>query len=266
MNRHAMKNNAEIVRVPDAIPVLVAPEDFQRVQEKMSEKRHKAARYKAKQVYLLSGKVMCGACGSPCAGNSRKERPDHPPYASYRCTRRNGTRLCNNKEIRAETLDRAVLDTLANQLFDERLLPELYQRYASFAAEKDKEADALLPALEQQRDAVQRGIDNIVKVITQTGSAALVNQLRSLEEQKAGLDLQIQEQLDIQKSRCPDYSTLSAAFSWAKQLLKEGNLHCVRKIIEQHVDTVQLFPDRIEIVLKIGAFKQSITKEKALLP
>lgn len=178
----------------------------------------------------------------------------------------NGTHLCDNKEIRSETLDHAVLDVLANQLFDEKLLPELYQRYSDFAAEKDKEAGNILPALERQRDDVQKGIDNIVRVITQTGSAALITKLHDLETQKAGLEFQIQTQTEILRSRCPDYDTLKSAFSRAKQMLKAGDLRCIRTIVEQHVDIVRLFSDRIEISLKIGDFLQVVTKEKDSLP
>lgn len=102
-------------------------------------------------------------------------------------------------------------------------------------------------------------------VITQTGSSALAAQLRDLEEQKAGLDLQIQHQLEIQRSRCPDYETLKSAFSKTKELLKTGDLHCVRKVINQHIDSVCLFSDRIEITLQVGQFHQTITRERALL-
>lgn len=266
MNRHSFKDTAEIIRVPNAIPAIVTQEEFERVQEKMNKRRRHSARFKARQIYILSGKVTCGVCGSAYAGNFRKARPDHPAYSSYRCTRRNGAASCSNKEICSETLDRTVLDTLSNHLFDESLLPELYRRYVDFAAEKNAEADNQLPALRKQLETVQRGINNIVGVITQTGSTALSDQLRSLEQQKAGLEIQIKEHLDIQKSRCLDYETMCAAFSEAKQLLKQGNLNCVRKVIEQHIDGVRLFPERIEIILKMDRFQEKVTKEKALLP
>lgn len=266
MNRHAFKNDSEIIRVPDAIPAIITQEEFEQAQAKMAQRRHRSARHKAKQIYLLSGKITCGVCGSAYAGNFRKARPGHPAYASYRCTKRNGATRCHNKEIRSETLDRTVLDTLSNHLFDEALLPELYRRYADFAAEKNAEADNQLPALRKQLETVQRGIDNIVGVITQTGSAALADHLRSLEQQKAGLEIQIEEQLDIQKSRCPDYETMCAAFAEAKQLLKQGNLNCVRKVIEHHIDGVRIFPEHIEIILKMGRFQETVTKERALLP
>lgn len=266
MNRHSFKDTAEIIRVPNAIPAIVTQEEFERVQEKMNKRRCHSARFKARQIYILSGKVTCGMCGSAYAGNFRKARADHPAYSSYRCTRRNGAVICSNKEICSETLDRTVLDTLSNHLFDEALLPELYRRYADFAAEKNAEADNQLPTLRKQLETVQRGINNIVGVITQTGSTALSDQLRSLEQQKAGLEIQIKEHLDIQKSRCPDYETLKSAFSKAKELLKTGDLHCVRKVIDQHVDAVRLFSDRIEITLQVGQFHQTITRERALLP
>lgn len=265
MNRHSFKDTAEIIRVPNAIPAIVTQEEFERVQEKMNKRRRHSARFKARQIYILSGKVTCGMCGSAYAGNFRKARPDHPAYSSYRCTRRNGAASCSNKEICSETLDRIVLDALAHYLFDETLLPELYQRYADFVSQKELEAGDRLPTLYRQLETVQKGINNIVNVITQTGSSALAAQLRDLEEQKAGLDLQIQHQLEIQRSRCPDYETLKSAFSKAKELLKTGDLHCVRKVIDQHIDSVCLFSDRIEITLQVGQFHQTITRERALL-
>lgn len=265
MNRHTFKNDTEIIRVPNSIPAIVTQEEFDRVQAKMLQNKHRPACHKAKQIYLLSGKIKCGVCGSAYAGNFRRARPSHPAYSSYRCTKHNGAVNCKNKEIRSETLDRTVLDTLANRLFDEALLPELYRRYADFAARKEAEVDNQLPALQKQLENVQEGIDNIVGVITQTGSAALVDQLRNLEQQKAGLDLQIQEQMDIQKSRCPDYEKLRTAFASAKRLLKEGNLHCVRRVIEEYIDVVRVFPEYIEIVLKAGLFKETVVKERNLL-
>lgn len=59
---------------------------------------------------------------------------------------------------------------------------------------------------------------------------------------------------------------MCAAFAEAKQLLKQGNLNCVRKVIEHHIDGVRIFPEHIEIILKMGRFQETVTKERALLP
>ena len=69
-----------VIRVPGGMPAIISEEDFHRVQEKMAERRHKSAQFSAKQEYLLSGKITCGVCGNPYAGNSRS------PARAIRCT------------------------------------------------------------------------------------------------------------------------------------------------------------------------------------
>ena len=265
-NRHRLKPDDEIIRIPNAIPALISPQDFAAVQKKMNERRHKTARFKAKHVYLLSGKIICGVCGSPYAGNARKARPDHPLYCSYRCTRRNAKTACRNTEIRAQTLENHVLSLLANQVFDETLLPELYRRYADFAAQKDEEGHRTLCTLSARLDLVQSGFRNIVAVVVETGSAALNEKLRELEMQKAALEFEIRKIQEQQRDNLPDYETLCAAFRKAKQLLQTGELRCAQKVIDQYIEQVTLFPDRIQVEFRLGSFHQCVSTQKELLP
>ena len=71
----------------------------------------------AKEVYLLSGKVICGECGSRYNGMNRPARDRFPQYTSYRCSRKNGSLKCTNSEIKREVIELFVLDKLANYLF-----------------------------------------------------------------------------------------------------------------------------------------------------
>lgn len=265
MNRHKFKPEAEIIRTQNALPALVSPEDFAAVQQKMQQRKHSTGRFKAQQVYLLSGKITCGECGSTFGGNARRPRPDHPLYTSYRCTRRNQTVRCRNREIRSQTLDEYVLHLLANNLFDERLLPELYDRYAAFAAAKDVQTQQQLSAFKTQLETVQSGIDNIVQVVLQTGSAALADKLQELETQKAALQREIQIACDRQKQSCPSYEALQAAFMRAKELLQSGSSQHARRVVEQYVERVVLFTDRIEVHLRIGDFAHVVTTKRELL-
>ena len=112
--RHGEYDPDAVIRIPGGIPAIISEDDFHRVQAKMKERQHKAAKFSAKQEYFLSGKIYCGECGSPYAGNSRKPRPDHPLYISYKCTRRNQRDTkCNNPEINRDKLERLVLERLS---------------------------------------------------------------------------------------------------------------------------------------------------------
>lgn len=172
---------------------------------------------------------------------------------------------CRNREIRSQTLDEYVLHLLANNLFDERLLPELYDRYAAFAAAKDVQTQQQLSAFKTQLETVQSSIDNIVQVVLQTGSAALADKLQELETQKSALQREIQIACDRQKQSCPSYEALQAAFMRAKELLQSGNSQHARRVVEQYVERVVLFTDRIEVHLRIGDFAHVVTTKRELL-
>ena len=74
---------------------------------------------------------------------------------------------------------------------------------------------------------------------------------------------EIQEQ---QRDNLPDYETLCAAFRKAKQLLQTGELRCAQKVIDQYIEQVTLFPDRIQVEFRLGSFHQCVSTQKELLP
>ena len=117
-----------------------------------------------------------------------------------------------------------------------------------------------------QLDRVQSGIDNIVQVVLQTGSAALADKLQELEAQKAALQREIQTACDRQKQSCTSYEALQTAFVRAKELLKSGSSQHVRRVVEQYVERVVLFQDRVEVHLRIGNFQYITATKKELLP
>lgn len=235
-NRHAYKSEDEIIRIEGLVPQIVTPEDFETVQRKMAERRHKAAKYTAKETYLLSGKIICGECGSSFIGNSQRADATHPQYVSYRCTRRNGAVKCTNPSVRREALEQAVTDYISDRLFDESLLPQLIKSYEKFLQEKNREVYAEREQLLAKTGEIDRGIGNIVDVIVNTGSRALTEKLRELETQKAALNIRLNEI----NAGLPEFQVarVAAAFRKGKQMLKSGSAKSRQAIIQQYVDRI----------------------------
>lgn len=136
-NRHLSKPDDEIIKIDGGIPQIISKADFQKVQDKMKERRKKNATYKAKQDYLLSGKLICGICNSTFAGNARKAREGKPLYVSYNCTKKNGKKSCDNFGVKKDFIEEIVLKKLADKVFNEKLLPEIIEKYNEFALSKN---------------------------------------------------------------------------------------------------------------------------------
>jgi site-specific DNA recombinase len=109
------------VRVPGTHEALVSPEDFRRVQERLSDRR---TNYSPRRVsgFLLSGLVRCGSCGNRMIGVSRKQawtrRSDGSEqvasYRYYQCESRTNQGICTYNTHRAEELEEAVRQQLAD--------------------------------------------------------------------------------------------------------------------------------------------------------
>ena len=258
-NHHKNKEDAEIIRIDGGVPAIVSKEDFEKVQVKMSERRRKNASYKAKQEYLLSGKIICGECGSTYAGNSRKPNATHPLYVSYRCTKKNGRVKCKNPEIARDSLEKLVLSMLAEKVFDEGILPDILAKYNKYIQERHSDITGLISSLKGKLAANDKGINNIVNVVMETGSSALNDKLLELEAEKRNLELALDDAYSKLASVRVDAKSLKIAFKRAKQMLISGNLSNKRALIDRYVNSVTVYNDKI--VIEFNIFNEFTVRE-----
>lgn len=258
--RHRRKTDDEVIRIEGGVPQIISEEDFQRASEKMANRQRKSASYRAKQEYLLSGKIQCGECGATYVGNSRKPNPTHPLYVSYRCSKGNGKIKCKNPEIQRDKLEEIVLSRLADKVFSESVLPEILRRYNDYAKEKNTDLTSAIRGTKAKLAETNTGINNIVDVMMKTGSAALAEKLRELEEAKSSLEQLLADQEKQLSGISVSKQKLKQAFNKAKKMLASGTLSNRRAIIDSYIKQITLYKHKIVIEFSITD-TYSITEE-----
>lgn len=264
-NRHQTRNEDEIIRIDGGIPAIVSKEDFFKVQEKMAERKHKSATFKAKQEYLLSGKIKCGECGSTYAGNSRKARENKPLYISYNCVKKNGSIKCKNPGIKRDDIEQLVLERLSTRVFSEDVLPTIIAKYNEYALERNTEYVTVIEELKRKLADTEKGIANIVNIVVSTGSAALADKLKELETDKLHFEKLIKEAEYELSKQSVNEKKIKSAFYKAKQMLKSGTLKNRKAIVEKYVKQVTLYKDSIEIEYVVSntySFMERIPRQK----
>ena len=263
-NRHQTRNDEEVIRIEGGIPQIISKEDFQRVQQKMTSRKHKSASYKARQEYILSGKIRCGCCGSNYCGNARKATDKKPPYISYNCVRKNGSIKCKNPGIKRDVIEQLVLDKLSTTIFSEDVLPDILSKYNEYAISRNTEYVAIIKELKQKLSDTEKGIDNIVNIVVSTGSSALTDKLKELEIKKQQL---MQSLTDAERNMSQlevDEEKLRTAFYKAKHMLKSGTLKNRKAIVEKYVKQIIMYENRIEIEYIVSdtySFKEEVPRE-----
>ena len=216
----------------------------------MKERQHKAAKFSAKQDYLLSGKIFCGQCGSPYVGNSRRPRPDHPLYVSYKCTKINDReKSCKNTEINREKIEKIVLQKLSDVLFDTKVIPSLVKEYNKYIFDKNSEARDKIKIIEKELKTTERKILSTVELLIDTGSQALKNKLKEIEAGAEKLKYELAEAQSEMDSPTYTEDKIIKLFNKAEEKLRSGSLASRRMIIDQYIDKIVMYPDKIEIYI-----------------
>ena len=249
-NNHLDKPIEDQIRIPGGMPKIVDDETFARVQAILtSRKRHR--RQKSKRNYLLTGLVFCGLCGHRYCGDSMQTGKDRKVVGTYACNNRNnhGARICRNQNVRQQPLEELVLRKIEEIVFDESRIPGIVQAYRELCQQEEGEDKDKVRNLRQNLKTVEQKINNIVNIIANTGSAALVTQLTQLEREKELLDVKIQEEERSAEESELDEDAILAAFRQAQKMFHNGTLPQMEQIINLYLDRVVVFPDYVEIHL-----------------
>jgi site-specific DNA recombinase len=255
-NTHTSKSEDEIIRIPGGVPQIIDQEIFYKVQEKMCKNRHQPGAYKAKEVYLLSGLIMCGECleregkAYSMMGNAKYSGRNKRKHVTYRCSNRERTKQCDNKEIRREYIETLVLSELEKNIFNDKAIPHLVKKLNEFQKSVIDGRSQDIKQLQAAVTDVTKRIDNIIDAISSGyGGSVLTKKLGELEEEKALAETAIQEYLLKQQSvTLVTEDMLRGLFAKFRQFVAEKNILEVRKFIGNYVKQVIVYKDHVEVV------------------
>ncbi|MDK2809188.1 MAG: site-specific recombinase, partial [Clostridiales bacterium] len=246
-NGNAYKPDDEIIRIEGAVPPIITKEEFEMAKRKIERRKGVRACNRAKEIYLLSGKIFCGECGHVYAGNKKMTGRNKKLHVTYRCTGRQMKHICPNKEIRREYIEAFVLDMLAQYVFDEKIIPKIAAEYKKYQVNKNADIVRTRDNLSKRLNELKKEINNLVGLVTKTGSAALAEKLTEIENEKIEVECRYNQICDECDVKEVSVEQLKESFQKARKLLENGQLSTTKKLIEFYVDRVLIFESRVEV-------------------
>ena len=246
-NGNAYKPDDEIIRIEDAVLPIITKEEYETAKRKIDSRKGIRASNRAKEVYLLSGKIVCGECGSAYAGNKKMSGRNKKLHVTYRCTGRQMKHTCPNKEIRREYIEAFVLDMLAQYVFDEKIIPKLVSEYRQYQVGKNSDIVRRRDNLSKRLVELKKEINNLVGLVTKTGSAALAEKLTEIENEKIEVECSYNQVCDECDVKEVTIEQLRESFIKARKLLENGQLSTTKKLVELYIDRVLIFENHVEV-------------------
>lgn len=250
-NNHRKLHDGCVI-VENAHPAIIDKQVFEKVAQRMRANRHRGGSGTAKHVYLLSGLLYCGECGSSMPGTAI--RKGHSDYVKryYRCGKRQRESIdaCANRCIDADALEHfvtvRVMQTITSESFMDMLVSKVTDAYTSLRnTAADDDPSELLAKKKKLRSALSRLYDLI-----EDGTADEYDKER-LSNVKADL-----RSIDMHLSEISNRANLPAIPpSTIRKYIKEkfdayiqkNSAENIRAILENFVERIIVSTDTITI-------------------
>ncbi len=233
-------------------PIIDEP-TFYRAQEKLIENAHKAARSKAAERFILSGKLICAECGELMVGESGTSKTGEV-YTYYKCAaKKKNAHNCASKAVRKDAIEKAVYNAIIRALQDDEFIREVARKAAEIH-NADIEESAELKILNRQKADIDKQLANITNAIcqgifnqhTQEKMIELSNTQHALETQIA--DEQAKTVLPLKEARVVLF--LKNYTEIVKCVDKTESLENMKRLFDVFIKEVIFDGERFLIVMK----------------
>ena len=226
--------------VPDGIPAIISKELFALAQQRTEQNKYAPSASRSEIKYLLTGKLMCGDCGSVYAGESGTGRTGQK-YHYYKCVKAKKRDGCERKAIKKDEVEEAVIEATVENIFVDEVIEEIADRVISW-----QEKESTLVSLYQRELAeVEKSIANLLAAIEQgIITSATKNRMAELEGLKIDLEVKIaREEIQTQ------ILTKDQVKFWLKNMekLDLASIDNRQRIINTFVNSIYVYEDRFEV-------------------
>ena len=226
--------------VPDGIPAIISKELFAFAQQRMEQNKYAPSASRSEIKYLLTGKLMCGDCGSVYAGESGTGRTGQK-YHYYKCVKAKKRDGCERKAIKKDEVEEAVIEATVENIFVDEVIEEIADRVISW---QEKES-TLVPLYQRELAEVEKSIANLLSAIEQgIITSATKNRMAELEGLKIDLEVKIvREEIQTQ------ILTKDQVKFWLKNMekLDLASIDNRQRIINTFVNSIYVYEDRFEV-------------------
>lgn len=246
------------------LPAIIDKQLFDNVQMKIEQNKRSPARAKAKEEFILTGKLYCGYCKTPMAGESGTSRTGETHYY-YKCSTRKNHHSCTKAILRKKELEDLIINATLTHILDIEVIENITTQLLKLQDEQRNASE--LTILKKQLQQTELYIKNVLTAIKQgIVTDSTKNELQKLEAEKNEIEKRViqteyADSLYLTKEQIKQWFEQFADFNFsdteAKQYLVTYFINCIIAyddkiiIIFNHEGTnrTELSLDEIELAL-----------------
>lgn len=254
----------EPIVVYDIIPPIIDEVLWDRVQRRHKSQRHIKPR-KRKDLYSLTGKIICGKCGAHFFGirSASVQRGKKYDYKYYVCSTSKTYAECSCKRVRKDYLEAIVLSEIKSHILNEKAIYQIANEIISKLGENPDSQKNRLKQLKKELATIKSQISELLELrsLKLVNNAYVAEHMSKYEERAKELDMQIlvieqQTKISISHAMIVDYlnKMLSISDTTDDEVLQTiFNNFVERIVIDNETIEIHLFvsPSAEKFVYKV---------------
>lgn len=249
-NTNDKKPISEQTIIPNSIPAIIESELWYEVNKIMQQRRQKPGQMKAKICYLLSGKIICGKCGSLYAGNSYKNKKskDQNRLTYYKCTGK-----CGNTSVRKQEIEQVALEHIHNVCFTDEAIQEVVKKVQLLVHEQHNNSDSEKKIIEKKMQRLEISVNNWIEALG-NGIKGLEEKIIDAQDRYADLQSELHKIDSLNQTVDMSEELIRSIITNKKHLLKSTEDADQKEVLQEFIDQVVIQPSN-----DINRFKAEIT-------
>ncbi len=260
---HQYKEDKEVVKIEDALPRIIDEDTWMLTQSMMDSKLK--PRRNGRYFYLLTGYLVCGECGHSYVGGKLSRNRDGTFYAHYSCSGRNKKRAeCNNKSIRANLIEDAILKVITDTFFTKESTDDLIKKIEAYINENIEDNSNLVKELEKKKSKLENRLNKLLDLYLDGGinQEVLSQRNEDIDKELALVNMQLKDEM-LKKVIKVDASYIRKYLTDFKDKLNNMEDNETKKtVIDTYLNKVEITANDINIYLN---FSHLIRLEKSAI-
>lgn len=231
--------NPNAVRIEGRIPPIIDIEIWERVRNRMKDRKRNPA--SGKREYLLTGLLKCAKCGGSFGGHTSKNTKGYE-YEFYCCATKYRTKECDCKNIAVNDLDPFIIYLLRDRILNESSIEEIADIIVFDAERSMINVQRIKSELAQIETEEQRIIDAVCKGAPWD---LFAEKSKTLITKKAALSAKLKAAKGQGINREKIIANLKIDI---EGFVPEAKISAKREIISKYIKEIRLDDETIEIV------------------
>lgn len=239
-NSHKYKPSEEQIIAYNVIPSIIDKEQFDRVQDMLAKRQGGCAQSKNRHYYLLSGlnKLICSECGANLTGTVRRSHGNE--YKYYGCPNHK-RHICSVKEIRADYIDRFVVNSIVNDISRRKDFVEIFN---------ESDNRERIRALKSKLKGLETSSRNILTSLRKSSSRELIEELKRISEEQK-ITKEEMETLTASQYKIDEEDRKRICKQIAQKMMTAESFE-VKQYLSAVIDRILVSNEGIELTLNIS--------------